>query len=449
MATFKITVFQHQVREDGKYPVSIRVYWKRQYGYIGTEYYVTIYQINQNKKKGTFELKDNFIISELLKRIKIFEDVKAKELGLKIHNYTAKELARYFEKYLEEMGGNEKDERIDFIGFSREYIKLKKEDKKNVSRIYTSVNCLEDYVKECKLTVFYINELTSSFLSGFEQFLKKPRTITRTNQLGKQITTKKKPVLDNTIFGYMTDIRTLFNESMNVYNDEENGIVKIHHYPFKKYQLPKLSPTKKRNLPGDEILKIIKSKDEMFLSPRDILAKDVFILSFYLVGMNCIDLFNLELNEYKNGRFTYNRTKTENRRSDLALISIKIEPEVVPYIQKYKDPTGKRLFDFHTRYANSQGFVSSIDKSLKNVAKVLEIDVPLTTYYTRHSWATIARNKCKISKSDVDECLNHIVPENKMADIYVEKDWGFIDEANRKVLDYVLTINEPKTVTIS
>jgi len=65
----------------------------------------------------------------------------------------------------------------------------------------------------------------------------------------------------------------------------------------------------------------------------------------------------------------------------------------------------------------------------------------ISTYYARHSWATIARKKCKISKSDVDECLNHVVPENKMADVYVEKDWGFIDDANRKVLNYVLEIS--------
>jgi integrase len=161
--------------------------------------------------------------------------------------------------------------------------------------------------------------------------------------------------------------------------------------------------------------------------------------------MNCIDLFNLEPGEYKNGRFSYNRTKTESRRSDLALISIKIEPEVIPYIQKYKDPTGKRVFDFHIRYANSHGFVSAISKALKNVAEILEIDAPLSTYYARHSWATIARNKCRISKSDVDESLNHVIPENRMADTYIEKDWSFIDDANRKVLDYVLS---QKSVTI-
>jgi hypothetical protein len=82
---------------------------------------------------------------------------------------------------------------------------------------------------------------------------------------------------------------------------------------------------------------------------------------------------------------------------------------------------------------------------LKNVAEALEIDVPLSIYYARHSWATIARNKCRISKSDVDECLNHVIPENRIADTYIEKDWSFIDDANRKVLDYVLL---QKTVTI-
>jgi hypothetical protein len=224
MATFKITVFQHQVRADGKYPVSIRVYWKRQYGYIGTEYYVTLYQISQNRKKGIFELKDSLIISELLKRIKLLEEVKAKQLGLTIHQYTAKELARYFETYLEEMAsGNKKDERIDFIAFARDYIKEKQENSKNVSRIYTSVNCLEDYVRECKLPVLYMNELTSGFLAGFEKFLKKERTIIRKNQLSKPVTTKSKPVSDRTVAGYMTDIRTLFNEALNRYNDDENG----------------------------------------------------------------------------------------------------------------------------------------------------------------------------------------------------------------------------------
>jgi integrase len=155
------------------------------------------------------------------------------------------------------------------------------------------------------------------------------------------------------------------------------------------------------------------------------------------VGMNLADLYYIESGEYKNGRFTYKRKKTSNRRKDCARISIKIEPEIVSLIEKYKDPDGLRVFCFYKNYATRNIFVSSIDKGLKNVAGILNMKEALSSYYARHSWATIARNKCKISKSDVDECLNHVDPNSKMADVYIEKDWSMIDEANRKVIDYV------------
>jgi integrase len=437
MATFKICVFPHQVRSgDGKYPVSIRVYWDRQYSYIGTEFYVTIHQIKQNNKKGIFELDDPFIINELTKRIQILEEVKVKTLGLKIHNYTAKELSRYFEKFLE---GNIKDERIDFIAFAREYIKQKESEGKNMARLYTSLNCLEDYVKT-RLICLYTIDLTSVFLSGFEKFLQQQRTITRKNQFGKSVTTTHQPVSLRTIADYMTDIRILFNAALNFYNDEENGIIKISHYPFKKYKLPAVPETQKRNLPPEQILQIIHATDELLALKRSILAKDVFALSFYLVGMNCIDLFNLKPEQNKDGRFTYNRTKTKNRRADSALISIKIEPEIIPLIQKYADPTGKMIFNFYSMYSDSHAFVSAIDTGLKDVARKLDIDIPLSSYYARHSWATIARNKCKISKHDIHECLNHVSDNSmKITDIYVEKDWSIIDEANCKVLNYLLS----------
>jgi integrase len=77
---------------------------------------------------------------------------------------------------------------------------------------------------------------------------------------------------------------------------------------------------------------------------------------------------------------------------------------------------------------------------LKAVARKCGIDVELSSYYARHSWATIARNKCKISKSDIDECLNHVDPAQKMADVYIEKDWSFIDEASRSVISYVFGV---------
>ena len=83
MATFKICIFKHQRRADEKYPVSIRVCWKRQYGYIKTEFYVTDKQIN----KKAFVLKDSFIIRELDRRIAKYEELKSQKLGLRIELY--------------------------------------------------------------------------------------------------------------------------------------------------------------------------------------------------------------------------------------------------------------------------------------------------------------------------------------------------------------------------
>lgn len=429
MATFKICVFKHQVRKDGKYPVSIRVYWQRKSAYINTEYYVTIYQINQNKKKGIFELKDTAIIGELTKRIELFEKAKTDKLGVKIYTYSAAELANYFYELTQG-----KENRIDFIAFGRDCCEKRKEENKSFARIKTSLNCLQDFHP---VKTIYIDEITSKFLKNFERFLKTERVLVRLNQHGKKVTTTHKPLSDVGVAGYMTDIRTVFNEAIEEYNDDEKGDIKITHYPFKKYKIPILPDTEKRNISKADILKIIQIPDENLILKRSILAKNTFILSFFLIGMNVKDLYDLQANEYVNGRFTYNRSKTQGRRKDKALISVKVEKEVSDLIEKYKDHSGERVFCFYKMYTTSHGFVSAMDKGLKKVADMCSIKEPLSSYYARHSWATIARNKCKIPKSDIDECLNHTNPNSRMADVYIEKDWSILDEANRKVLDFI------------
>jgi integrase len=429
MATFKICVFPHQRRADEKYPVSIRVYWKRKYGYVGTEYYVTIHQITQNRRKGTFELKDSFIIAELTRRIEMYEKEKLR-FGLRIHVYSAQELARHFENLTERKGV---DNTIDFIEFGRNYIKKETGAGRNVSRTGTTLNALQDFAGE-KLPV---QEMTSRFLKNFENFLRTERTVIRRNQFNKEVSAKKPPLSNASIAGYMTDLRTLFNLITDEYNDDEKGIVNIYHYPFKKYRLPDIPLPEKRNLSAETILQIIRTSDEELGFSRAELARDVFALSFLLVGINLIDLYNLEAGEYRNGRITYNRTKTENRRRDSALISIKVEPEALALIEKYRDHTKQRLFRFHLQYSEHKTFVSNINKGLKKVANVCGLNISLSSYYARHSWATIARNGCKISKSDIDECLNHVNLATKMADVYIGKDWKVIDESNRKVIDYV------------
>lgn len=441
MATFRICVFEHQKRKDSKYPVSIRVYWDKESAYIRTEYYVVVEQINQNKRKKIFELKDSAIINELTNRIKLFEKAKIDILGSSIYNYSASELARYFENLI-----SKKDNKnIDFIEFARSYIEIESSKGRNVRRLNATINALADFSGG----ILDVRNLTSKYIASFVSYLCSTRKITRTNQHGRNYTTTQGAVSETTIRGYTTDVRTIFNRALEEFNDDEKGIINIHHYPFKKYKIIRAPKSNNRNITDKQLYRIHRIPETFLKLDRAILARDTFMLSFLLIGMNYKDLYLLKKKDYKNGRITYKRAKTKDRRFDEALISIKVEKEVLPYLKKHLDNSKSDfLFLFHERYSTSEIFVSNMNAGLKHLTKCVGIEKSLSTYYARHTWATIARNKCRISKSDIDECLNHVNKNDEMADVYIEKDWSVIDEANRKVLDYVFTLSNPRKVFV-
>lgn len=233
----------------------------------------------------------------------------------------------------------------------------------------------------------------------------------------------------------MACLRTIFNAAIDEYNDPDKDQVRIIHYPFRKYKIDKSRPSRKRNLSVQQIAQI---RDSSLGTVRSSLARDVFMLSFYLVGTNLVDLYQALPLQYARGRFSYHRQKTAGRRSDRAFISIRVEPEAKILFEKYRDPSGQRLFSFHKLYTTAHIFSSNVNLGLKQIAKDIKNPLPLSTYYARHSWATIARNDCGVSKDDVHQALNHVDDGMKVTDIYIAKDWSRIDRANRLVLDALL-----------
>ena len=163
-------------------------------------------------------------------------------------------------------------------------------------------------------------------------------------------------------------------------------------------------------------------------------ALDLFILSFALVGMNLVDLYYCEC--CTDGRITYDRIKTKNRRADHARISIKIQPEIKALVDKYRDPTGKRMFKFYRMYASMTTIHKAVGAGLKKIAESIGLD-ELDFYAARHTWATIAQNDAGVDKWTVHTALNHVDDETKITDTYIRKSWDPIDKANRKVLNLV------------
>ena len=319
---------------------------------------------------------------------------------------------------------------IDFI----EFAELWMQESKNTSKknYKSAINALKLYIKREELNV---KDITSTFLTGFMEFLEERRRIKveKLKKAGKIIPTNRATSL------YLGSIRHLFNEAKKRYNDYDRNIIFIANDPFKTFIVPKqCSTTRKRALTPELIKKIwelpYQSIDGYKMENRFNLAKDCFILSFCLMGMNSADLYNAE--EREGNTIVYYRTKTRNRRADNALMRVKIPKMLMPLVEKYKDKTGKRVFNFYQNYADIAGLNRSINIGLKEIGAKLKIDA-LQYYAARHSWATIAVNRVGIDKYTVHSALNHVDETMKVTDIYIERDFVNENKANAKVVKHV------------
>lgn len=155
-------------------------------------------------------------------------------------------------------------------------------------------------------------------------------------------------------------------------------------------------------------------------------AIDIFLLSFALMGMNVADLY--ELRDPVGDEIVYFRKKVRERRSDKAEMRVRIPNEILPALDRLR---GSREWLVFQEQASARAVTINANGNLKSWCESLGI-APFTMYAARHTWASLART-AGVEKATIDECLAH-VGSLRVADIYIEKDWELMNEANRKVL---------------
>ncbi len=199
----------------------------------------------------------------------------------------------------------------------------------------------------------------------------------------------------NTISFYTRILRAVYNRAV----EEE---LTINRSPFSKVYTG-VEKTVKRALP----LKIIKKIWSLDLSamPDVGYARDMFIMSFMLRGMSLIDMAFLKKTDLKNGHITYRRRKTGQ------LLSIEWTAQMQEIVDKYpafdtayllpiiKNPEAVAVYAYRNAGYN-------INRHLREVAKRLDIPIPLTMYVARHSWASAAKSK-GIPVSVISEGMGH------------------------------------------
>lgn len=217
---------------------------------------------------------------------------------------------------------------------------------------------------------------------------------------------------------HMRNLRAVFNYAI------DNEITT--NYPFRRFKI-KNEATRKRNFDVETLRTIFNATN---LEPWQEKYRDLFKLTFMLIGINFVDLCGLQ--EVRGGRVDYIRAKTKKQ------YSIKIEPEIADIIAKYRGTT--HLLNYLDTNKNYRSFYMNVCKGLRAIKEKLnelpgiEIDT-LTTYWARHSWATIAA-RLDIPKETIAAALGH--SGHTVTDIYIEFDRSKIDVANRRVLNWVL-----------
>ena len=222
---------------------------------------------------------------------------------------------------------------------------------------------------------------------------------------------------------HMRNLRAIINYAI------DEGITS--NYAFRRHSI-KTVKTAKRNLSVEELRQVFYYAVEDW----QVVYRDMFKLSFMLMGVNFADLLNLEKSDMRSGRIEFNRHKTAR------LYSMKVEPEAAALIEQYGGAEHLlKIMDTRTDYVQ---FIRQTNHALKCIGTQSvkgrkpqgEPLVPgITTYWARHTWATIAAS-LDIPKETIAAALGH--GGNTVTDIYIDFDRRKVDEANRKVLDWVL-----------
>lgn len=240
-----------------------------------------------------------------------------------------------------------------------------------------------------------------------------------------EIAHKSKGNTANGLAVYMRTIRSIYNQAIKA------GIAEKELYPFNDYKI-KTAPTEKRALDWDFLKKII----SLDLEPEHICfnARNYFLASYMMYGMNFTDMASLRRSDISNGRILYRRKKTGK------LYDIKINENLATILDYYKasNPESKYVFPIIKREEpllrerDIMWARKRYNKKLKELAILCGIEHNLTSYVSRHSFATQAMLQ-DVPLSAISTMLGH--SSLKTTEIYLKSlPSNVLDDYNSRIL---------------
>lgn len=420
MATFKILILPTQQRADGTFNVKIRVTHNRKSKYIKTPHYVGGKDVQ--KRNGEYKIRNQAVIDAMEETVARYRK-RMLSAGMGAESWDVDRLVAFITASPETFA-------LDFIRYGYDFgDALIARGREGTGKSYhIAINSVKRFIGRDKLD---ISEITVGFLKNYEKYLMDEPVYKGARGGGVVATNQKKK--GRALSLYIGKIKTLYEAAKKEYNDEERGIINIPYSPFSRYEVPSVGLSEHRVLTLEQMQGIIdypyrKATRRGF--PEVNTAKDVFVLSFALMGINTADLYDSGT-AVDGDMLTYCRKKTRNRRKDKAMMKVRIEPEIMPLVEKYM---ADGRFTFSGHYSSSVNMNKIVNQGLKKIGK--DLGIPnLTHYHARHTMASICANRLGVDIARVDEMLNHSDPKLALARVYIERDFKPLWDANRRLLD--------------
>lgn len=398
MASIKIK-FRPSTVADRKGTIYYQIIHERKQRQLFPDYHVFPYEWDENRSMITATRKSerkSFILS-IRERIR-WDVERLNKIIRKLDNngvtYTTDDIIDEFNRHVNEYSL--------FNYMQRLIIKLKQNGKIRTAETYTST--LNSFKKFRNNEDIMLDSLNSEIMESYEAWH------------------QQRGITPNTISFYTRILRAVYNRAV------EDEIIENRN-PF-RHVYTGVDKTVKRALPLSYIKKI-KALD-LSLIPAMEYARDMFMMSFMLRGMSFIDMAYLKKSDLANGYVTYRRRKTGQQ------LVIEWTKEMQMLLDKYPENESDYLLPIIKNCGTNERFTyknvgEKINANLKKVAKIVGVNIPLSLYVARHSWASIAKSK-GIPLSVISEGMGH---DNEMTtQIYLTSlDTSVVDKANSLILN--------------
>lgn len=394
MATLKLTIFKAKVLKNGKHKIRIALCHKGETCYILTRYLID--SENQFKNGLIQKRPDASMMNMHLRSLLNAYQEKLNEVQNQ-SMYTCRQLKDIISRNVRT------SESSTFKSVSTEYIKeliLDRRDK------YASIIRLsEKYFCEFLRGDIALMDITPELIAGFSKFLKRNKCLS--------------VATEGTV---MRHIKVIINQGV------KRRMVNYSVHPFIDYIIP-ASPVREIDISLEAFNKI------RLATPKEKkyhVAHDLFCLSFYLGGINLIDLLQIDFRDTE--VLEYVRTKTKNTAIGTRTISFTIPEEAKGIIKEWMNKnTGRLDFGYKFSYPN---FSRYLTRSLASLAKKLGITEKVVYYSARKSFAQYA-SEIGIPDGIIDYCLGHSDKSKGVIRYYTKVRQKQADMAISRVIDYV------------